>query len=96
MDLVILHMMCADGQMCKDQIKHTIAYKDRRYQHYVSCFMQEVEDKLLLDFQWLRAYQYQHFQLKTLHAIAEGVTTLLTGHQEMPAPNLGYRSGAYH
>ena len=40
MDLVISHMMCADGRMCKDQIRHTIAYKDRRYQHYVSCFMQ--------------------------------------------------------
>ena len=38
----------------------------------------------------------QRFQLKTLHAIAEGVTTRLAGRQEMPAPNLGYRSGAYH
>ena len=26
--------------MCKDRIKHTIAYKDRSYQHYVSRFMQ--------------------------------------------------------
>ena len=128
--------------MCKDRIKHTIAYKDRSYQHYVSRFMQvlilatdawgwveadwalvlhecanrcaciavgcwegdhalslqaqEVEDELLLDFQRLRAYHYQRFRLKTLHAIAEGVTTRLAGRQEMLAPNLGYRSGAYH
>ena len=26
--------------MCKDRIRHTIAYKDRCYQHYVSRFMQ--------------------------------------------------------
>ena len=45
---------------------------------------------------WIRAYHYQRFRLKTLHAIAEGVTTRLAGRQEMPAPNLGYRSGAYH
>ena len=142
MDLVISHMMCADGRMCKDRIRHTIAYKDRRYQHYVSRFMQvltlaanawgwveadwarmlhecaercartavgcgegdhalslqaqEVEDERLLDFQRLRAYHYQRFRLKTLHAIAEGVTTRLAGRQEMPAPNLGYRSVAYH
>ena len=35
-------------------------------------------------------------RLKTLHAIAEGVTTRLAGRQEMPVPNLGFRSGAYH
>ena len=35
---------------------------------------QEVEDERLLDFQRLRAYHYQRFRLKTLHAIAEGVT----------------------
>ena len=40
MDLVISHMTCADGQMCKDQINHTIGYKDRRYHYYVSWFMQ--------------------------------------------------------
>ena len=38
---------------------------------------QEVEDELLLDFQRLRTYHYQRFWLKTLHAIVEGVTTLL-------------------
>ena len=27
MDLVISHMMSADGQICKDQITHTISYK---------------------------------------------------------------------
>ena len=58
--------------------------------------MQEVEDERLLDFQLLRAYHYQRFRLKTLHAIAEGVTTWLAGRQEMPAPNLEFRSGAYH
>ena len=57
---------------------------------------QEVEDKQLLDFQRLHAYHYKCLQLKTLHTIAEGVTTLLTGCQEMLTPNLGYRSGAYH
>ena len=57
---------------------------------------QEVEDELLLDFQRLRAYHYQRFLLKTLHAFAEGVTTWLAGQQEMQVPNLGYRSGAYH
>ena len=57
---------------------------------------QEVEEELQLDFKWLSAYHYQRFRLKTLHAIAEGVTTRLAGRQEMPAPNLGYRSGAYH
>ena len=36
---------------------------------------QEVEDERLLDFQLLRAYHYQCFRLKTLHAIAEGVMT---------------------
>ena len=43
----------------------------------------------------LRAYHYQRFRLKTLHAIAEGVTTRLAGRQEMLAPQC-YRSGAYH
>ena len=64
--------------------------------HALSLQAQEVEDERLLDFQRLRAYHYQRFRLKTLHAIAEGVTTRLAGRQEMPAPNLGYRSGAYH
>ena len=45
---------------------------------------------------WISSYHYQRFWLKTLHAIAEGVTTLLAGRQEMLVPNLGYRSGAYH
>ena len=58
--------------------------------------MQEVEDERLLDFQLLRAYHYQRFWLKALHAIAEGVTTWLAGRQEMLVPNLGYRSVAYH
>ena len=141
-DLVISHMMRADIKICKERINHTIGYKCRRYQHYVSRFMQvlilaanvwgwveadwarmlhecadwcacigvgcregnhalslqaqEVEEELQLDFQRLRAYHYQHFRLKTLHAIAEGVTMLLAGRQEMLAPNLGDRSGAYH
>ena len=56
--------------------------------HALSLQAQEVEDERLLDFQLLRAYHYQSFQLKTLHAIAEGVTTRLAGRQEMPAPNL--------
>ena len=64
--------------------------------HALSLQEQEVEDKLLLYFQRLHTYHYQHFWLKTLHAIAEGVTTWLAGSQEMPVPNLGYRSGAYH
>ena len=40
-------------------------------------------------------FHYQRFQLKTLYTIVEGVTTRLAGCQEMLAPNLGYRSGAY-
>ena len=55
-----------------------------------------MEDEWQLDFQLLCTYHYQRFQLKTLHAIVEGVTTRLAGRQEMQAPNLGYRSGAYH
>ena len=40
MDLVVLHMMSADSQICKERINHTIGYKCRRYQRYVSRFMQ--------------------------------------------------------
>ena len=68
----------------------------REGNHTLSLQAQEVEDERLLDFQLLRAYHYQLFRLKTIHAIAEGVTTWLAGRQEMPAPNLGYRSVAYH
>ena len=64
--------------------------------HALSLQAQEVEDERLLDFQLLCAYHYQLFRLKTLHAIAEGVITQLAGRQEMQAPNLGYRSVAYH
>ena len=127
MDLVISHIMSADGEICKELINQTISYKCRRYQHYVSRFMQvlilaanawgwveadwarmlrecadrcariatgcregdhalslqaqEVEEERQLDFQWLRAYHYQRFRLKTPHAIAEGVTTWLAGRQ---------------
>ena len=67
----------------------------REGNHALSLQEQEVEEERQLDFQRLRAYHYQRVWLKTLHAIAEGVTTRLAGRQEMPAPNLGYRSGAY-
>ena len=40
---------------------------------------QKVEEELQLDFQWLRAFHYQRFPLKTLHTIVEGVTTQLAG-----------------
>ena len=36
MDLVILHMMLTDGQICKEQFNQTISYKCWCYQHYVS------------------------------------------------------------
>ena len=68
----------------------------REGDHALSLQVQEVKEELQLDFQLLSAYHYQCFWLKTLHAIVEGVTTLLAGQQEMPAPNLGYRSGAYN
>ena len=64
--------------------------------HALSFQAQEVEEERQMDFQRLRAYHYRRFWLKTLHAIAEGVTTRLAGRQKMPAPNLGYRSGAHH
>ena len=80
---------------CADQCAR-IAVGCREVDHTFSLQEQEVEEELQLDFQRLRAYHYQRFQLKTLHAIAEGVTTRLVGQQEMLAPNLGYRSGAYH
>ena len=68
----------------------------REGNHFLLLQAQEVEEELQLDFQGLCTYHYQSFWLKTLHAIVEGVTTLLAGQQEMPAPNLGYRSGAYN
>ena len=80
---------CADLCAC-------LAVGYREGGHTLSLQAQEVEDELQLDFPRLRAYHYQRFWLKTLHAIAEGMTTRLTGRQEMPAPNLGFRSRAYH
>ena len=92
-------MLGADWELmlhkCMDQCA-SIAVGCREGDHALSLQVQEVEDELQLDFQRLRAYHYQRFRLKTLHAIAEGVTTRLAGRQEMPAPNLGFRSGAYH
>ena len=78
---------------CADRCAR-LAVGCREGDHALSLQAQEVEDELQLD--ELRAYHYQRFQLKTLHAIAEGVTTRLAGRQEMPEPNLGFRSGAYH
>ena len=80
---------CVDHCAC-------LAVGYREGEHALSLQEQEVEEEHQLDFQRLRAYHYQRFRLKTLHAIAEGVTTRLAGRQEMPAPNLGFRSGAYH
>ena len=80
---------------CADRCAR-LAVGCREGDHALSLQAQEVEDKRQLDFQLLCAYHYQRFRLKTLHAIAEGVTTRLAGRQEMPAPNLGFRSGAYH
>ena len=70
------------------------AFGCREGDHALSIQAQEVEEQQQLDFQRLRAYHCQRFQLKTLQAVAEGVTTRLAGCQEMPAPNLGYRFGA--
>ena len=52
-----------------------------------------MDEKRQLDFQQrLRAFQYQRFRLKILHAIAEGLTTRLAGRQEFPAPRRDYKS----
>ena len=80
---------------CADQCAR-IAVGCREGDHALLLQVQEVEDERQLDFQLLRAYHYQHFLLKTLHAIVEGVTTRLAGCQEMQELNLGFRSGAYH
>ena len=63
---------------CADWCAH-IAVGCREGNHTLLLQAQEVEEERQLDFQLLCAYHYQRFQLKTLHAIAEGVTVLLTG-----------------
>ena len=40
-----------------------------------------MDEERQLDFQRLCAYHYQRCWLKTLHAIADGVTTRLAGRQ---------------
>lgn len=49
---------------------------------------QEVDEECQLDFQRLRAYHFQRFRLKILHAIAEGVNRRLSGRQELPRQGL--------
>ena len=71
-----------------------IGVRCREGDHTLSLQAQEVEEERELDFQRLRAYHYQRFRLKNLHAIVEGVTTRLAGRQEIPVPNLGGLSSA--
>ena len=63
---------------CVDQCAR-IGVGCREGKHILLLQKQEVEEEHQLDFQWLRAYHYQRFRLKTLHAIAEGVTMRLAG-----------------